>query len=88
MDLQQLAIIILSAIGGVVPFTQWLKGLLGWQGWRALLLSAVVSVAGAVLTLWAEARLLPGTVSWTNSLEAFITVFLAAQAFYLASVKS
>ena len=88
MDLQQLAITILAAIGGVVPFTQWLKGTLGLNGWRALLLAATASTLGAILTLWADGQFLPGAAGWGNVVEVAVAVFLAAQGFYLAVVKA
>jgi hypothetical protein len=84
IDLVFIASAIIAAIGGVVPFTQWLKGVLGWSGWKAFLLNAVLSVIGAVLTLWADGQLLPGTIGWENFLEVFMLVIGVAQGFYFA----
>lgn len=87
LDLQTLAVMVLTAVGGVVPFTQWLKSRLGAKGWKALLLSAVASTIGAILTLWAGGEFLPGGAGWGNIVEVAIAVFLAAQGFYFATAK-
>ncbi len=85
MDYQALSIWILATSGGVVSATQWLKGVLKVKGKAALVLSAIVSVIGAIVTLWSTGQFLPSNaIGWQDVVALFMAIFPLAQGFYFA----
>ncbi|MCP5016882.1 MAG: hypothetical protein GY938_16680 [Ketobacter sp.] len=89
MDLQNIAIWIVSMSGGVVPATQWIKGVLGVKGWKANLLSAIGAVIGAIITLWADGQLLPADFAgWGDVSAIALAIYSSAQGFYFVVHKN
>jgi hypothetical protein len=70
-------------VGSVgMPLIQWLKGLLGWDGWKAMLLTVVVAVILALAALFTSKELVVGEITWANLLAVFSQVFTAATLAY------
>ena len=70
-------------VGSVgMPLIQWLKGLLGWESWKAMLLTVVVAVLLAILALFTSQELSLADLNWGNLAAVFGQVFTAATLAY------
>lgn len=63
---------------GAVNIINYVKNLLGWDGHRALFITAAVATLGAMAALILDGQLTPDGVTWANFGEVFTLVFVAA----------
>ena len=82
--IQQVAMILAALLAGgfVVPVVNQIKGWLGWSGYAAFGLSAVVATVFGVAVAVAEGAITGSSFSWSNLFELFTAVFVAAQTVY------
>lgn len=80
--LVQLAALAASALGGggAVWVVDQLKTWLKWSGHKALVLTAVVATAWALVVMFAEGQLSPDGVNWETLPALFGAVFIIAKA--------
>lgn len=82
--IQQVAMILAALLAGgfVVPVVNQVKSWLGWKGYAAFVLSAVVATVFGIAVAVAEGAITGDSFAWTNLFELFTAVFVAAQAVY------
>lgn len=75
-------------LGGTAsPVIEWLKNKLGWEDGNATILTAVASTLFAILSLWANGEILPGTLGFADFPSVLFLVGVGATVVFRKWIK-
>ena len=83
--MQQVALIIIAALGGgagIVPLVNGIKERLGWSGPAAVALTVAASIVMGVLISWSQGEFLPSGITWETVIPTLIGILGASQVVY------
>jgi hypothetical protein len=83
--MEQIALVIISALGGgagIVPLVNGIKKWLKLQGPAAAALTVVVSIVVGALVSWSQGEFLPSGITWETVIPTLIGILGASQVVY------